>query len=42
MASLRSDPLGKSMAQLLLTLPIEVPTKVSQALQPATQLTPSP
>lgn len=42
MASLRSDPLGKSMAQLLLTLPIEVPTEVSQALQPATQLTPSP
>ena len=28
MASLRNDPLGKGMAQILLTMPVRVPTQV--------------
>ena len=33
MASLRNDPLGKGMAQMLLDMPVEVPALLLQEVQ---------
>jgi hypothetical protein len=33
MASLRNDPLGKGMAQILLSMPVQVPRRLFEAAQ---------